>query len=1333
MASTFNSGDIPRPDITGVDVTSMMLSFDNSKLLVGSNVNAGFVRVYKYTESSNTWSTETTINGNSNDNMGNSVSFSWDGDIIAAGAPGNNKVYLYKDTSSSSNWSSYDYDTISGTSSSLFGWSVSLSCDIGNHVAVGAPGENKVYVYQKSGTAFNTWSSVYTRTWSTSDFYNTIYESSGLQYLVDSNGNEYAGTSTLIYLRVPHSVASVRFGHSVHLSGFGEYLAVGAPGSHVGTLNTSDVTYVGGGSPQYFKCYRDVSPYDARNNTSTSRAHRQLGHVMCFKTSRSDLSWDTSTHGSSIISQHGDTIEGYTEDDTDHMPANYEPSHAFGFPAAGTCVQISLDGSRLAVGSPYYSLAGKQSGYDVGRIDGYNITEGNTWAKAPGSVLGSASHHMGKQFCLDYKGNRMGVSTRKGSGGTGSAFAFDFSGLGWYEVIPGIDWLGHPALECCSMVNGQLLASGWKDDPSVNPSGRIRFFHFTLTKMFTGNEIVSGYMTADTVKIGSNNSSTVTDPSTTNALRKMITFGGTYFDNTYDATEIENRAYYYNPANADIHQQGWSELLFRKKTNSTAYDMIRFKSNEFRIDNYMPGDGDYDHNPRLTMDVVGNFKLNAEMTFSHERGQANVQALLDIEGDSLTRRRACIGWTGGNNTLGKEKFPFNILYDTRSALVKDGNNSVGLVSNVCVWNRGVGGGATRWNTKGPITGTINYHETEGAISLNTTSSYSLNTGQDGTIYHDGNSTRGGFKLSFWLKLQNDHNTYSTKTLIGMGDLSNSGVTGCRVQITSDRIQMNFGQYQIHTSSAYTFTKDKWYHIYVVSDPVQRAGTSYSTIRINNAAQSLSSSGSVANKNSDYSKKFYVGSNIGSDSATNIYIGNIAFYPNKNASYYGSPDTASYTDLYNWGPPQQKLAVGGDAYVKSRLGINNFTPHYPLDIDGDINISSGSSFRINGVAQSFGGGGSGAWTASGSDVYRSSGNVGIGTTSPSRYLDVAGTLNATNGGLLVRNGDDNTASANAPQITFGWNGNDQYKHFIRTRHNSSADNNSIDFYVCDSTQNNSLTSGVTHNLTLESGKVGMNGVTEPEAPLHINASSTGTGPSSNGIYVRQSDNNKNAVMGVRVNGNGSGNPYFSWDIEGVAGWSAGIDNSNGDVWDLCENWDLNSSSGNVVAQAVRGSGRTKFRVYEHAGNITGDSNWPSWGGGFATWDILCMSMSYSGLSQRSDRNLKDNIVDIPVGLSQILQLRPVRYTWKDVPDGGPHYGLIAQEAESIIPELVRNDGDNNTYRIKQEIVPILIKATQELNTKVTTLETDNASLKTQVATLETQVADLISRVTALENA
>ena len=39
-----------------------------------------------------------------------------------------------------------------------------------------------------------------------------------------------------------------------------------------------------------------------------------------------------------------------------------------------------------------------------------------------------------------------------------------------------------------------------------------------------------------------------------------------------------------------------------------------------------------------------------------------------------------------------------------------------------------------------------------------------------------------------------------------------------------------------------------------------------------------------------------------------------------------------------------------------LGIGTTNPGYKLDVNGDINMSIGSSFRINGVAQTFGGGG-----------------------------------------------------------------------------------------------------------------------------------------------------------------------------------------------------------------------------------------------------------------------------------------------------------------------------------------------------------------------------------------
>ena len=84
---------------------------------------------------------------------------------------------------------------------------------------------------------------------------------------------------------------------------------------------------------------------------------------------------------------------------------------------------------------------------------------------------------------------------------------------------------------------------------------------------------------------------------------------------------------------------------------------------------------------------------------------------------------------------------------------------------------------------------------------------------------------------------------------------------------------------------------------------------------------------------------------------------------------------------------------------SRVGIGMSNPSYTLDVDGDINLSTGSTLKINGTDAVFSN-----WTANGSDIYRSSGNVGIGTTGPIARLDIdGGAENNTTPALAIRGG------------------------------------------------------------------------------------------------------------------------------------------------------------------------------------------------------------------------------------------------------------------------------------------------------------------------------------------
>ena len=126
--------------------------------------------------------------------------------------------------------------------------------------------------------------------------------------------------------------------------------------------------------------------------------------------------------------------------------------------------------------------------------------------------------------------------------------------------------------------------------------------------------------------------------------------------------------------------------------------------------------------------------------------------------------------------------------------------------------------------------------------------------------------------------------------------------------------------------------------------------------------------------------------------------------------------------------------------------------------------------------------------------------------------------------------------------------------------------------------------------------------------------------------------------------------------------------------------------------------------------------------YSDGDLWNHDNSYTG----SDATLKENIVDATPKLEDLKKLKVRNFNWKA--DYFPNkskkkqLGFIAQEVEQVFPSLVSEhdiapgvhaSSDHTPVRkkaIKQAWDPIIIKAMQELITKVETLETKVAALE-----------------------
>ena len=92
---------------------------------------------------------------------------------------------------------------------------------------------------------------------------------------------------------------------------------------------------------------------------------------------------------------------------------------------------------------------------------------------------------------------------------------------------------------------------------------------------------------------------------------------------------------------------------------------------------------------------------------------------------------------------------------------------------------------------------------------------------------------------------------------------------------------------------------------------------------------------------------------------------------------------------------------------------------------------------------------------------------------------------------------------------------------------------------------------------------------------------------------------------------------------------------------------------------------------------------------------------------SDERLKNNVVKIENGLSIVNQLRPVEFEWDEESpfyhDKFRDYGLIAQDVENILPNIVGEMKDGYKGIKYEKIIPFLIDSIQQLTKRVEELE------------------------------
>ncbi|WP_299335811.1 tail fiber domain-containing protein [uncultured Psychroserpens sp.] len=426
---------------------------------------------------------------------------------------------------------------------------------------------------------------------------------------------------------------------------------------------------------------------------------------------------------------------------------------------------------------------------------------------------------------------------------------------------------------------------------------------------------------------------------------------------------------------------------------------------------------------------------------------------------------------------------------------------------------------------------------------------------------------------------------------------------------------------------------------------------------------------------------------------------------------------------------------------SASGITSMALGHLIDVTGDYATAFGSQTTASGDYS----------TAMGSQ-----------TTATGNYSTAMGRNTSTSGIYATAMGRNTTASAYSTAMGDGTEATGSYstamgRETTATGVNSTAMGRS----TIASAQNSTALGDETQALAPSSTAMGGNTIASGNFSTAMGNSTEAAGAYSTAMgYFTTGSGFSSSVNGVRTtapsyaetvvgtyNTNYTPNASLTWNaLDRLFVVGNGQSGSRSNAMVILKNGNIGIGNDTPDEKLHITGGRLKIgtETIEDGGNnalrfnaslLPDNNNVMSLGNSTLRWTGLWAT---DGTINTSDRREKKHIKALDYGLTEVLQMNPVSFKWKDRKDQDTKLGLIAQDLLELVPEVVKthewktiSDTNNTTEKVKlnrlgvyySDLIPVLIKAIQEQQKIIDNEKSINAKQNSQLEALLSRIEDL----------